>query len=453
MWRGILAAVLIVFAIIGVRQFSNAQQDTSGKDQQDTSSNEEVEICRGKNRFTYEANGKRYSLPFETIDGQAVVEGDIVIGSAADFLSGGANYVAPVVPDYVRGQPKRWGNGVAPYVVPFVIDDSVSASDRVLIEQAMSLWVGATNISFRELSGTRDWRRENYVKFSGREKRCSSNSLGIKEKFTAGAVSAEQNINVVQVAGCGSWGSIAHEIGHVLGLGHEQSRGDRDDYITILWSNIQKGKGVQYCRAIWDQQTLVNTAYDFDSIMHYPVDGFAEKSGCPKEVIYEGKPRCLALVPNQEKVRQQQQLLRSAIKIGQTDHLSEGDIGLVNMLYPASPSPPAPTTTQPCAITTTTTIKVGDRTTTTTKTEPCPTGDQQTLPPPPDRDRCCHVQRPRRPLCRPDVCRPTVRVSWPQPDRWCRSGWCRPRPRRLCDGRTEDGWERPPFDDWDDERW
>jgi len=62
MWRGILVAVLIVGAIIGARQCSKAQQDTSSKAQQDTSSkaqqdtssNEEVEICRGKNSFTYE---------------------------------------------------------------------------------------------------------------------------------------------------------------------------------------------------------------------------------------------------------------------------------------------------------------------------------------------------------------------------------------------------------------
>ena len=99
MWRGILAAVLIVAAIFFARQISTAQQDTSSKAQQDTSSkaqqdtssNEEVEICRGKNSFTYEADGKRYALPFEVVDDQAVVEGDIVLGQATDVLNGGAN--------------------------------------------------------------------------------------------------------------------------------------------------------------------------------------------------------------------------------------------------------------------------------------------------------------------------------------------------------------------------
>ena len=432
--------------------------DQALKAQQDTYSAEEKEICTDPaHSVSYRANtGENYSVPFEEIDGQAVVEGDIVIGAIADLPKVGTNYIAPIVPDFVRGQPRRWGNGVAPYVVPYVIDDSVSGSDRHLIQTAMSQWAGPSSIVFQP-SGTRDWRREDYVKFSGREQRCSSNSLGIKEKLTPGAVGEEDNINVVRVAGCGSWGNIAHEIGHVLGLGHEQSRSDRDSYIKVLWSNIQKGKEVRYCRAIWDQQTLVNTAYDLDSIMHYPVDGFAEKPDCPTKVTYDGKQQqCLAFLPIQEKVQQQQQLLRlKKLTIGQRDHLSTGDIEAVKMLYPDKlpPQRPAPglppTPAQPCTVTTTTIIQVGDRTTTTSKTEPCAGRE----PPTPDASLCCSVQRPRRPICPPDRCRPAVRVNWPRPDRWCRSEWCRPwpRPRPLCD---RDGWieDRPPSDDWDD-RW
>jgi hypothetical protein len=461
MWRGILAAVLIVCAIIVARQFSKARQDTYSEAQQATSSNEEAEICRGKNVFTYEADGKRYSLPFEVVDDQAVVEGDIVFGQATDVLKGGANYIAPVVPDFVRGQPRRWANNL----VPFVVDNSVTDSDRALIQQAMSQWADATNVRFKELFGARDWKRENYVKFSGRKKEvCTSNSIGIQERLP-GKVDEEDNINVVQLDGCRLWGKIAHEIGHVLGLGHEHTRSDRDKYITISWSNIQKGREAWYCRAIGDprtrakigdQQILANTAYDYDSIMHYPVDGFAKLAPDCQMVPYDGKLQCLAFVPNQEKLRQQRQMLApNPLTIGQMDHLSEGDIALVNTLYPA----PAHTADQSRPIpdqscdTSITTITAGGRTTTTTsKTQSCPPGGRdRVIEPFPDRRRCCHDEWRGRRFCRPDVC-PTVRVTWPRPDRWCRPGWFRPSPRRHCDGWIEDGWERPPFDDWDD-RW
>lgn len=437
--------------------------DQALKAQQDTYSDEEKKFCfpDKAHSFSYETDSGSYSVPFEDIDGQAVVEGDIVIGATADLLNRGANYIAPVVPDYIKGKPKRWGNGVEPYVVRYVLDDSAK---RALIEGAMSKWAESTGIRFQELSGPRDWKRDNYIKFISKTPNlCASYGIGMMEKPTNNGTE-DANINVVDVAGCKSWGMIAHEIGHVLGLGHEQSRSDRDSYITVLWDNIKpdakKLNGLQYCRAIGDPkargsyknlQTLENTYYDYDSIMHYSVFGFAKDQSdksCKKE-RYKGEELCLAFRPNLGAVKEQERILQKNITIGQREYLSQGDITLVNTLYPRLPPshpqrPDPPTKVQPCSVVTETKITEGGVTTTTTKTEPCP-DDRR----PPVSTQCCQEKIVVAPSCHHDRCRPPVKVNWPRPDRWCQSEWCRPRPRPLCD---REGWieDRPPFDNWDD---
>ena len=35
-------------------------------------------------------------------------------------------------------------------------------------------------------------------------------------------------------------GKIQHELLHTLGLWHEQSRDDRDEFVSVRWDNIEK---------------------------------------------------------------------------------------------------------------------------------------------------------------------------------------------------------------------
>lgn len=42
--------------------------------------------------------------------------------------------------------------------------------------------------------------------------------------------------------GCFRNGTIVHEFLHAAGFYHQQSATERDDYVDIIWENIQPGK-------------------------------------------------------------------------------------------------------------------------------------------------------------------------------------------------------------------
>jgi len=74
-------------------------------------------------------------------------------------------------------------------------------------------------------------------------------------------------------------GVVAHEFMHALGIWHEQSRPDRDDYVDIFWQNLIPGAIPQYMKY---DETLVNatfTPYDYGSLMHYEWNAFTANGG------------------------------------------------------------------------------------------------------------------------------------------------------------------------------
>lgn len=72
-----------------------------------------------------------------------------------------------------------------------------------------------------------------------------------------------------------SKGTIQHEFMHALGIFHEQSRPDRDDYVNILWSNIDGGTSNYNFEKQQNTETLGN-GYDYGSVMHYHPYSFSK---------------------------------------------------------------------------------------------------------------------------------------------------------------------------------
>ncbi|CAL8075750.1 unnamed protein product [Orchesella dallaii] len=80
---------------------------------------------------------------------------------------------------------------------------------------------------------------------------------------------------------------IMHEMIHALGYWHEQSRPDRDDYVTILWDNISQQNRYNF-RKVSGSKTF-GVPYNTLSIMHYAGNRYSS-NGRPTIVAKNGGP-------------------------------------------------------------------------------------------------------------------------------------------------------------------
>ena len=83
-------------------------------------------------------------------------------------------------------------------------------------------------------------------------------------------------------------GTILHEMGHAVGLWHEQSRPDRDTYISVNYANVVKGSFYNYDQIYDDAQQT--TLFDYASIMEYPAFSFSRNGAPVIESIPAGIP-------------------------------------------------------------------------------------------------------------------------------------------------------------------
>ncbi|XP_053737719.1 meprin A subunit beta-like isoform X2 [Synchiropus splendidus] len=76
---------------------------------------------------------------------------------------------------------------------------------------------------------------------------------------------------------CDTISTVEHEFLHALGFYHEQSRPDRDDFVTIVFENILEGRSHNFDIAA--ASSTQGVPYDYWSVMHYGKNAFSNGNG------------------------------------------------------------------------------------------------------------------------------------------------------------------------------
>lgn len=229
-------------------------------------------------------------IHFEIQNKHLVTEEDILLPNTLKNYQHQLIQGAIILPKLGRS---IWNNGI----IPYKFSENFPGARQKNIKLAIDLWTKMTNVQFMELTSKNNTQYTDYIVFKE-----------IPGTLCASYVGRQGGEQEVLLSPRCNTMTVVHELGHVIGLWHEQSRYDRDNYVRILWENIPEDKQYNFNQYIDGGEDYGE--YNYQSIMHYSAYAFSKNGEKTIEPLFEN------------------------IQIGQRDHLSELDIASVNKLYP-----------------------------------------------------------------------------------------------------------------------
>ncbi|XP_041349464.1 zinc metalloproteinase nas-13-like [Gigantopelta aegis] len=157
----------------------------------------------------------------------------------------------------IRSLNSRWTANTLPYEIEA---NTFTTRQRAEIMAAIDEWQTFTCLTFRPARSS-DTNRIRFQNGGG----CSSFVGMIRRR--------SQSVTLAR--GCRVKGIIVHEVGHAVGFHHEQTRPDRDNFVSIVRRNIPSNllyNFQKYSAAVINTHSV---PYDYLSVMHYGSTAFS----------------------------------------------------------------------------------------------------------------------------------------------------------------------------------
>uniref|UniRef100_A0AAF5D0R9 Metalloendopeptidase n=1 Tax=Strongyloides stercoralis TaxID=6248 RepID=A0AAF5D0R9_STRER len=199
----------------------------------------------------------------------------------------------------------KWPN---PLNIPYVLDNTLNTIEKQHIQNALKQIEIGTCIKFNNIPINKK-PSNSYILY---KKTPSASFCGLSY---VGRVSPFNPIYLSFSSICKNLvGIIIHETMHTLGIAHQHSRIDRDQFIKINWENINPQFYDMFAISDPKQFSTYGISYDYYSIMHYNFNIAA---------IDDKKP---TIVP----IKQTERFLKI---IGQRERISDKDRELLKIMY------------------------------------------------------------------------------------------------------------------------